>query len=156
MVRIMMLLVSYVVVSRMWRQRSRTQWVAKGDKNTKYFHGVATQRKRRNFIKVVRDVDEVWEFDEGVVLNIFVDYYNRLFTQSNIHDLDQELEGVKRVVTVDINFKLVKPYSKDEVDATIKQMALLKALRPDGMPPFFTNPFVRLLVRMFWKLSFHA
>lgn len=28
--------------SRMWRQRARTQFVVKGDKNTSYFHGVAT------------------------------------------------------------------------------------------------------------------
>ena len=46
--------------SQMWRQRSRTQWVAKGDKNTKYFHEVATQRKRSNFIKGVRDANGVW------------------------------------------------------------------------------------------------
>lgn len=33
---------------RMWRQRSRIQWVEKGDRNTRFFHGMATQRKRRN------------------------------------------------------------------------------------------------------------
>ena len=74
--------------SQMWRQRSRTQWVAKGDKNTKYFHEVATQRKRSNFIKGVRDANGVWQSKEGVVLNIFVDFYRRLFSSSNIHDLD--------------------------------------------------------------------
>ena len=45
---------------KMWRQRARTQWVAKGDKNTKYFHGVATQRKRRNFIKGIKDSEGTW------------------------------------------------------------------------------------------------
>ena len=45
--------------SKMWRQRARTQWVAKGDKNTRYFHGMATQRKRRNFIKVIKDGEGV-------------------------------------------------------------------------------------------------
>ena len=30
--------------SHMWRQRARTQWMAQGDNNTKYFHAVATKR----------------------------------------------------------------------------------------------------------------
>lgn len=46
--------------NQMWRQWSRAQWVAKGDWNMKYFHGVATQRKRRNFIKGIRDRDGVF------------------------------------------------------------------------------------------------
>lgn len=37
--------------NQMWWQRSRAQWVAKSDQNMKYFHGVATQKKRRNLSK---------------------------------------------------------------------------------------------------------
>ena len=74
--------------SKMWRQRARTQWVAKGDKNTRYFHGVATQRQRKNFIKGIKDGDGVWQSDEDVVLATFMEFYTRLFTQSHSHDLD--------------------------------------------------------------------
>ena len=111
----------------MSRQRSRIQWVAKGDKNTKYFHGVATQRKRRNFIKGVRDLDGVWQTEEGVISDIFVDFYTKLFSSSNVQGLNQVLEGVKRVVTADMNEELLKPYSKDEIEAAIRQMAPSKA-----------------------------
>lgn len=44
---------------QMWHQRSRVQWIKSRDKNTKFFHGIATQRKRRNFIKGLRDADVV-------------------------------------------------------------------------------------------------
>ena len=106
--------------SRMWRQRARTQWVAKGDKNTRYFHGVATQRKRRNFIKGKKDSEGAWQTNEDVVSGIFVEFYTRLFTQSQPHDLDRVLEGVKRVVTLDMNAELLKPYTVEEIDTAIK------------------------------------
>ena len=125
----------------MWRQRSRIQWVAKGDKNAKYFHGVATQRKRRNFIKGVRDLDGVWQTEEGVISDIFVDFYTKLFSLSNVQGLDRVLEGVKKIVTTDMNEELLKPYSKDEVEAAIRQMAPSKTLGPDGMPPLFYQTF---------------
>ena len=60
--------------NRMWSQRSRAQWLACGDQNTKYFHGVATQRKRRNFIKGIRDPQGVWVSDERGVGEVFVDF----------------------------------------------------------------------------------
>lgn len=74
--------------SRMWRQWARTQWMVKGYNNTKYFHAVAIKRKRRNFIKGIRDEDGAWQSDEGVVSKIFVEFYTRLFSSSNVPDLD--------------------------------------------------------------------
>ena len=44
----------------------------------------------------------------------------------------------KRVVTDSMNTELTKPYSKEEVDVAIKQMAPSKVPGPDGMPPFLT------------------
>ena len=51
---------------RMWQQKSWLQWLKCGDQNTKFFHGSATQRKRRNFIKGLRDEDGTWHEDKDV------------------------------------------------------------------------------------------
>lgn len=43
--------VSYDKEEKMWPQRARVLWLQNGDRNTKIFHGMATQRKRNNFSK---------------------------------------------------------------------------------------------------------
>ena len=40
-----------------------------------------------------------------------------------------------------MNIALMCPYSREEVEVAIKQMAPLKALGPDGMPPVFYQTF---------------
>lgn len=45
---------------KMWQQRSHIQWLKNGDYNTKFFHGIATQRKCSNFSKDLRDENGVW------------------------------------------------------------------------------------------------
>nr|XP_023925285.1 uncharacterized protein LOC112036686 [Quercus suber] len=40
---------------RMWRQRSRFTNITEGDRNTRFFHSRATQRKRRNCINNIRN-----------------------------------------------------------------------------------------------------
>jgi hypothetical protein len=38
-----------------WSQRSRANWLKNGDNNTNYFHKFAIARKKKNYIKRLRD-----------------------------------------------------------------------------------------------------
>lgn len=69
------------------------------------------------------------------------DYYSRLFSSSHPYDFDRILDGIDEVVTDEIKEDLGHPYTIEEVDATIKDMAPLKAFGLDGMPPLFYQTY---------------
>ena len=89
---------------------------------------MSTQRKRRNFIKGLRDENGTWQENEEVVLGMLIEFYANLFTSSNLRILERILEGVQPVVTEDIRNSLARPFTVEEVEGTIKDMAF-KGLR---------------------------
>ena len=127
---------------KMWQLRSRVQWLQSGDKNTKFFHGVSTQRKRRNFIKGLKDENGTWQENEEVVSGMLIEFYANLFTSSTPGNLEQILEGIQPVVTEEKQIKLAKPFvEEEEVECAIKDMAPLKAPSLDGMPLLFYQTY---------------
>ena len=46
---------------------------------------------------------------------------------------------IPHVVTEEMNSKLMEEFSAKEVEVALKQMAPLKSLGPDGMPPIFLS-----------------
>lgn len=126
-----------------WRQRSRAIWLPAGDKNTKFFHQRATQRKRKNQILGVFNTTGEWCTDDEQIADTAVGYFQNLFTsgQTNDEAIGQVLEAVDQRVTVDMNTALLEPFTGDEVRRALFQMHPSKAPGPDGMSPFFFQKY---------------
>ena len=78
---------------------------------------------------------------EEVASAMLIDFYSQLFTFSNPHDLDHILVGVYPMVIEAMRTNLDKPFSSEEVGQAIREMAPLKAPRPNGMPPLFFQTY---------------
>ena len=70
-----------------------------------------------------------------------IGYYNTLFTTSNPTNLDEAVENVPTVVTVEMNNNLIREFKAEEVEQAIQQMVPSKAPGPDGMPPIFYQKY---------------
>ena len=121
----------------MWAQRSRLLWARQGDKNTKYFHSCATKRYRKNLIEGVRDGDGNWKAHPEEIAQVFVSYFNTLFSSLGHNGFARVLELVPNVITDEMNASLSHAFDASEVQVALQLMAPLKTPGPDGMPPLF-------------------
>jgi hypothetical protein len=126
---------------KMWKQRSRTQWLQNRDCNTRFFHCQATCRQRRNLIQGINDEFGVWQESEEKVASTIVSYYQDLFTSSHPVALEEVLDGVTRVVNTEMNDQLLQEFTAGEVEQALFQMGPLKAPGPDGMSPIFYQKY---------------
>ena len=122
---------------RMWKQRSRTQWLQHGDRNTSFFHGCATNRHRRNKIVGLRNNDGEWHSDPTQVQTMLISYFQELFQISNPCSIGSMLQCVPSVVTDAMNETLTRPYMAIKVNVALKQMKPMTAPGADGLPSVF-------------------
>lgn len=118
-----------------WKQRAKRNWYAMGDRNPKFFHACASQRRRKNVIKKVMD-------EQNQVFNNQEDIegaFNNLFTSTrpSPKDIAKCVQQVEARVTSEMNDKLVRPFCRLEIEAAIQQMGPLKSPGPDGFGACF-------------------
>ena len=87
------------------------------------------------------DEDNNWRVEPCEIATHLINYYQELFTSSNQISHGAALEYIPRVITDHMNAALAAPFQVEEVKEALKQMAPLKAPRPDGMPPLFYQHF---------------
>ena len=131
--------------AKMWAQRAHVSWLKDGDRNTKFFHTKASQRRRRNYIKGLYDNNNRWCTQKQGIIDIVVDFYQSLFTSANPNSFDEVLDEIPHLVTSDMNTQLTDMFSAAEVEAALKEMAPLKAPGPDEMPPLFYQSYWSLV-----------
>ena len=76
------------------------------------------------------------------------DYYKNLFHSSRPMEVEEVVLSNKPTVTDEMNNRLTRPFSQEEIEGALNQMAPLKAPGPDGIPPIFFKNFGMILVTM--------
>jgi predicted transcriptional regulator len=99
----------------MWHQRSRIQWLAEGDKNTKFFHLRASKRKRRNKIISLTRANGTVTNDQHEISRMARDFYSHLYTSEGTTGMEEVLPSVSPSVTVEMNERLLSPFEAGEV-----------------------------------------
>jgi hypothetical protein len=120
-----------------WRQRAKEHWLQLGDKNTKFFHASATQRKRKTEITTVQDIAGRTCATPIAVQEAFTGYFQSIFTSTEPTCIEDSIATVSCQVSSQMNEQLLKEFTAEEVSIALSQMAPLKAPGPDGFPVCF-------------------
>ena len=121
--------------SQIWSQRSRVQWLSNGDQNTRYFHSRATKKHRENLIVGIRDASQSWLDNLEKIAPVLLKHYEELFSSTTSISSSAILDRIPWVITNDMNSTLLAKFLEWGVIQALQQIAPLKALGPDGMPP---------------------
>ncbi|KAJ4798488.1 RNA-directed DNA polymerase (reverse transcriptase)-related family protein [Rhynchospora pubera] len=120
-----------------WRQRSRARWLNNGDRNTKYFHALASSRNRAKHVsKLLVQGAQLTDFTR--ICDAFTSYYIQLLgTEANTSSFDPA--ALYTTPDVDLS-SLASPFTRAEIKRAVFSLSNDKCSGPDGVP----NEFYKL------------
>ncbi|MCH81570.1 hypothetical protein A2U01_0002360, partial [Trifolium medium] len=124
-----------------WSQRSRALWLTHGDKNTKFFHQKASQRRRKNKIEGIKDPMDIYHTDQEEIEDIFINHFQQLFSTQNLINVAETVQVVQNKIDQANHDYLNMDFTAEEVVTAIKDMKSLAAPGPDGLPARFYHTY---------------
>ena len=86
-----------------WRQKSGIQWLKEGDKNTRFFHAVASNKFKRSLIRRIKDSNKTWVEDQSTIGALAETYFKNILS-SKEHYIDEAIfQVIPKLVTEEDN-----------------------------------------------------
>lgn len=120
-----------------WRQRAKQSWLQKGDRNTKYFHSCASQRKKSNHISSISDENGLLYNSPQGINQIFQNFFTNLFTTFNPTGKLECLESMQPLVYEEMNRKLLTEFTITKVEEAVFSMNPMSSPGPNGFSARF-------------------
>ena len=103
----------------MWHQRSKVQWLGLGDRNTKYFHTKALDRRRKNTISCIMDKEGNWhDLIDGIV-EVAISYFKNLYSSAFPTCILEVFDAIPTKVTEEINQFLIQEFTREEIEVAL-------------------------------------
>jgi hypothetical protein len=138
-----------------WAQRAKVKWLQHGDKNSKYFHFKATQRKRKNMIDFINDNQGHRQTRNRDIHTIFLDYFTTLFSSSNPSNIQDSLHVVANRVHPQMFNYLNQEFTAAEVSLATHQLKSNAAPGPDGLNAKFYQEYWDIIGGDITKAALH-
>ena len=114
-----------------WAQNSRSKWIKEGDRNTKFFHTMASVRRRKNVISPLL-FDKTNCVDIAGIKKEAVSYFRNIFKEEiNSRPRFENLD-FKHLLPSQISM-LTEPFTHKEIDLAVASCEGNKAPGPDGL-----------------------
>ena len=120
--------------------KSRSLWLKAGDKNSSFFHRQCRARISRNHILEIIDDEGVIIKGQDLLKQSSSRHFQMLFKDDGCSCEDVSFDfllNVPSLVSIEENFKLMKPFSEYEIVEVIWAMELDKSSGPDGFSIHF-------------------
>lgn len=119
--------------------KSKTNVAKDGDRNSKYFHKCASQRRQINTTKRISNDRGQCARSQEDVSGLFEAFYHDHFQSSQPAGIDEIVEDFGPIVNAEMNRKLLRELTTKEIKCAIFEINPLSSPGLDGFSAGFTK-----------------
>lgn len=101
------------------KQKSRIKWAEECDSNSKYFHSVIKEKRRREHIYRIKDNQGTWIEGNEAIANAAIDHFSNLFTHTQSDNNLSILDCIDPMVTEKDNHLMNQILEEEEIKHTV-------------------------------------
>ncbi|XP_058774618.1 uncharacterized protein LOC131648901 [Vicia villosa] len=121
----------------LWRQRSRVVWLMDDDKNTKFFHCKADQRRKTKQIRRLKDEEGIWKQGRENCERILISFFKDIFPSISPSNITHTCSFARGRLSDSNKLLCSSQFTVEEVRSAIFEMHPTKSLGLDGLPALF-------------------